>query len=442
MASAVAVQSGSLRLGGAHRGPASQRAGAALPRALRPSITPLHRQCRPARRRCGVQAGLEGPALPLPPALPPALPHSAAAEPRSPWGGLLRTATRAGGLVVLATAMALSTAGAAAAARSGGRMGGSSFGRSSFGGGMGGMSGAGGMGASAFSSGFGSRAGSFRSSYGAAPMGGGFGRAAPLAPSTGGVRVNSFFLSPFGYGYGMGYPMGGGGGGLLSLLFWGAFAVIMIQVVQGVMRSREGGGDTTYGGGYSEGYDEVLTVGKIQVGLLGSARELQQDLERIADRADTDSPAGLHYILQETVLALMRNPDYCLYGFAKSKRERSAEEAETAFNQLSLQERGKFQKETRINVAGMARRTSLKDSKPYKEGDQELIVVTLLVAADGGFKLPQVTSRGELKQALAMLGAVRADDLLAVEVLWTPEEEGDFFTTEDLAYDYPTLNTL
>ena len=27
------------------------------------------------------------------------------------------------------------------------------------------------------------------------------------------------------------------------------------------------------------------------------------------------------------------------------------------------QERGKFQKETRINVAGMARRTSLKDSK-------------------------------------------------------------------------------
>jgi hypothetical protein len=33
----------------------------------------------------------------------------------------------------------------------------------------------------------------------------------------------------------------------------------------------------------------------------------------------------------------MRNPDYCLYGFAKSKRERSAESGETQFNQLSLQ---------------------------------------------------------------------------------------------------------
>lgn len=36
----------------------------------------------------------------------------------------------------------------------------------------------------------------------------------------------------------------------------------------------------------------------LQVGLLGSARELQRDLERIAARADSDSPAGLHYILQ------------------------------------------------------------------------------------------------------------------------------------------------
>jgi uncharacterized membrane protein len=42
----------------------------------------------------------------------------------------------------------------------------------------------------------------------------------------------------------------------------------------------------------------VVTVGKVQVGLLANARELQQDLERIADRADTDSPEGLHYIMQ------------------------------------------------------------------------------------------------------------------------------------------------
>ena len=40
------------------------------------------------------------------------------------------------------------------------------------------------------------------------------------------------------------------------------------------------------------------TVAKLQVGLLGSARSLQRDLERIAGRADTNTPDGLHYVLQ------------------------------------------------------------------------------------------------------------------------------------------------
>jgi hypothetical protein len=44
--------------------------------------------------------------------------------------------------------------------------------------------------------------------------------------------------------------------------------------------------------------DGKVTVAKVQVGLLGSARQIQRDLERIASRADTESPQGLHYILQ------------------------------------------------------------------------------------------------------------------------------------------------
>lgn len=34
-----------------------------------------------------------------------------------------------------------------------------------------------------------------------------------------------------------------------------------------------------------------------QVGLLGMARSLQQDLNRIAERADTSTPEGLSYVL-------------------------------------------------------------------------------------------------------------------------------------------------
>ena len=43
---------------------------------------------------------------------------------------------------------------------------------------------------------------------------------------------------------------------------------------------------------------QSVTVSKLQVGLLGDARRLQKQLDRIAGRADTNTPSGLHYILQ------------------------------------------------------------------------------------------------------------------------------------------------
>ena len=50
-----------------------------------------------------------------------------------------------------------------------------------------------------------------------------------------------------------------------------------------------------------------MSVAKVQVGLLGSARGLQRDLERIAKRSDTSSSEGLAFVLQGTV---RRNPQW------------------------------------------------------------------------------------------------------------------------------------
>lgn len=41
----------------------------------------------------------------------------------------------------------------------------------------------------------------------------------------------------------------------------------------------------------------------------------------------------------------------------------------------------------------------------------ELIVVTLIVAAEGGVKVPKVTSREDLTKALNKLGALRSDQV-------------------------------
>lgn len=41
----------------------------------------------------------------------------------------------------------------------------------------------------------------------------------------------------------------------------------------------------------------VLVIISVKVGLLGMARVLQRDLNRIAEAADTSSPEGLSYVL-------------------------------------------------------------------------------------------------------------------------------------------------
>ena len=335
----------------------------------------------------------------------------------------------------------------AEAARSGGRIGGSSFGRSSSFLSSGSSFGGGSFGGGGFGGGsMGSRHRMMSPYHSMSGLG--------MHPYRSSVSTNAFFFSPFGLGYGVGYPRGGGGGGVMSLLFWGVFALIMVQAVRGVLGSSGGRGllsdsgasssSGNGGGGYygASRTGERLTVAKVQVGLLGTARELQRDLERIASRADTSTSKGLHYVLQETVLALMRNPNYCVYGFAKAGVEYSADEAEARFNKLSLEERAKFEKETRVNVAGRRAQSTLGLQKDLAAPVSELIVVTIVVAAEGKFKLPKVSGRKDLIEALTTLGAVPASEVLAVEVLWTPEEEDDYFTQEDLAADYPLMVTL
>lgn len=69
---------------------------------------------------------------------------------------------------------------------------------------------------------------------------------------------------------------------------------------------------------------------------------------------------GIFVGFAETVLSLLRNPDYCVYGDGGTKNPRGLDGAEDAFNEVVMQERGKFKEETLVNVGGRSRRSSMK----------------------------------------------------------------------------------
>ena len=61
----------------------------------------------------------------------------------------------------------------------------------------------------------------------------------------------------------------------------------------------------------------------------------------------------------ETVLALLRHPEYAVYGASDVSKSRSLEGGENKFNRLSMEERGKFKEETLVNVGGRSRSQTL-----------------------------------------------------------------------------------
>lgn len=276
-------------------------------------------------------------------------------------------------------------------------------------------------------------------------MGGGSFRAPSrsYSPSGGGYRSGG----GYGYGGGFGFPFllpffgfGGGFGGLFSILIFIALANFLVRSFRGVTDS---GTQNPYG--YS---NPKVSVGRLQVGLISNARGLQKELNELGRTADTDSAAGRAQLLQESTLALLRHPEYWVYGATESQQT-ALEAAEAKFNQISLAERSKFTEETLSNFNNQRRfdtsKVTQSDSNTelaVTEASSGYIVVTIVVGIEGKLELPKINSSEELNQALRQIGGVASERLLAVEVLWTPQAEGDTLTSDDIMAGYPDLKLV
>lgn len=177
------------------------------------------------------------------------------------------------------------------------------------------------------------RSGGYSRSYG----GGGYSR------GYGGGGIGFPFLIPF-----FGFP---GMGTLLGFFAVMAIAGVLVNAVRG-----NGGGASAIGG-YER--PEALSSGpvtllQLQIGLLASAKALQQDLRQLAATADTSSSSGLQRVLQETTLALLRQPELWVYANVENGTV-PFNAAESTFNRLSMTERSKLREELTTNVGGASK---------------------------------------------------------------------------------------
>ena len=270
------------------------------------------------------------------------------------------------------------------------------------------------------------------------------------APSGGGYYPGGGYGGGFGGGFGFPFLLpffgfGGGFGGLFSIL-------IFISIANFLVRSFRSAGGTTDELGNSVPTTTV-SVARLQVGLLAEARGLQGELDSLARKANTDTAVGRAQVLQESTLAMLRHPEYWVYAGAESTQTR-LEAAEAKFNQFSLAERSKFTEETLSNYNNQLRQAGSSNILPGLQGNGalvgsdltsepgEFIVVTVIVGTQGKLQLPTVKNSEDLRQALRQIGGVSSEQLLAVEVLWTPQANGDTLTADDMLAGYPDLRSI
>jgi uncharacterized membrane protein len=280
-------------------------------------------------------------------------------------------------------------------------------------------------------------------------MGGGSFRAPSRSYRTP-ARTNGSAMYGGGYGGGFGLPfmpfygLGfGGGGGMFSLLITLAIAGYLFRTFQ-----------NTFGNDVGSEENPGISVAKVQVGLMAQARNLQLDLDRIAFNADTNSETGRAKILQEVSLTLLRHPEYWVYGSVSTDTPKLSG-AEAVFNRLTMAERSKFNEETLSNIngqvkkptlAGAAQGSTLTPQSPAEllamNADSEYVVVTLLVATTAKLQLPKINGENDMKQALQQIGSLAASGLLAIEVVWTPQADGDCLTSDDIMASYPDMKLV
>ena len=119
-------------------------------------------------------------------------------------------------------------------------------------------------------------------------IGGGSFRSAPMPRSYGGGGYRGGGYQR-GYGGGFGFPFVVpfffGGGGLFGFLILMAVVGLLVNAVRGGGASLPAG---MQGGSIDRApSDGPVSIAQLQVGLLASARELQQDLRDLAGQADT-----------------------------------------------------------------------------------------------------------------------------------------------------------
>ena len=253
----------------------------------------------------------------------------------------------------------------------------------------------------------------------------------------GGFSIPPVIVLPGGGGYNSGYNSGyrssssddGGFVGLLVLLVF-VFVIGFVLLSLWKAFAKRGAG--------AAGLNSSTRAMYVQL-MLAEGDEVKRDLQDIASEGDSSSNEGLATMMQNAVLSLLRHPDRWMYGaIEEQKGEGSA--TENAVIRWATEARSKFSDQTTSNYSG--KRDMDKPREATEKGGLYL-VVTLMGASFNWPSLPDAAiNTKRMRDALMQLSSLNAEDLIRIDVVWSPDQEGEFLSSDEALELYPSLTKL
>ncbi len=265
---------------------------------------------------------------------------------------------------------------------------------------------------------------------------------APALAAGGGVAGGSSFGRGGGGPSGGGVPLGGGGGFGFPMFFpffgFGGGLLPILLILFFIWMSRQASTRSSGGTMLPARPSEVNLI-RLEIGLLATATDVPSTLHRLVSSIDTSTDYGLSQLLQQSALLLLRNQQYW-HAASYDYRKVRYDEAESAFNSLTMQARSKLSYETISNVDGF-KQEDTKHLPPAGDlippGDY--IVVELIVASSAPLRLRHARTAEEIREQVAEIAAAAGSNLQAVEVIWHPDSTDESLSRDDLMTLYPEL---
>jgi uncharacterized membrane protein len=240
---------------------------------------------------------------------------------------------------------------------------------------------------------------------------------------------------------GGGFFFFGGGSGFSTLVFIIVALIIIGSIISAIKKRKE----AENGGGY-ENSDEEYTTVKMQFALHSTADHIRDEIKRMAEELNFDNGDDLKTLLSETSSLLIGNEDYIKYAFATvSPKTRSITQAESIFESTANQEREKLSQETFKKLRGrsVTKQMLAEGNKPSFMEIKEYIVFTIVASlANTKISVADDYSWENYKSVLQKVAMVSSSNIVAVEIIWSPDAEGDVLTEDDITMHYGNMIQL